>query len=130
MITGQCLCRAIRFSVNEPPFASDHCHCSVCRKVSGAPVMSWLDFKRSALTWHTEPPTEFASSEFVRRGFCNQCGTTLTYRDTRYSDYITLAIGALDEPAKYAPDHHIHCDSQLPWLSLSDALPRYAKGKV
>ncbi|EKP0247645.1 GFA family protein [Aeromonas veronii] len=65
----------------------------------------------------------------MRRGFCAECSSTLTYRSTQYPDYLTSAIASLDNPEAVVPTYHIHTDSQLPWLSIQDEHPRYRKGK-
>ena len=36
MLTGSCLCRAIRYEVNIPITELRQCHCTDCQKVSGA----------------------------------------------------------------------------------------------
>ena len=38
LVTGGCLCGAVRFEVDGPFLRAGHCHCSRCRKHSGAAV--------------------------------------------------------------------------------------------
>ncbi|MFB2864715.1 GFA family protein [Aeromonas sp. MdU4] len=126
---GGCHCGAIRYEVLAVPFAADFCHCRDCQQTTGAPVAAWMDFRVEQVQWLRGTPTEYASSDVIRRGFCATCGSTLSYRSTQYPDYLTLAIASLDNPAAVAPTYHIYTDSQLPWLRLSDEHPRYPKGK-
>ncbi|MFM5679390.1 GFA family protein [Aeromonas veronii] len=126
---GGCHCGAIRYEVLTAPFAADFCHCRDCQRTTGAPVGAWMDFYAEQVQWLCGKPTEYASSDFIRRGFCAECGSTLTYRSTQYPDYLTLAIASLDNPEAVAPTYHIHTDSQLPWLLIQDEHPRYRKGK-
>ncbi|QQX82506.1 GFA family protein [Shewanella sp. KX20019] len=91
---------------------------------------AWMDFNIEEVNWLSGSVTEFQSSECVRRGFCHHCGSALTFRDTRYPDYLTLAIVSLDTPNTVQPSYHIHTDSQLTWLSLSDSCTRYPQSKT
>ena len=43
-ITGGCFCGAIRWEA-DGVFDAGYCHCSVCRRISGAPVYSFVHFK-------------------------------------------------------------------------------------
>lgn len=37
MITGHCECGAVRYSARGPITDFSHCHCSMCRRLHGAP---------------------------------------------------------------------------------------------
>ncbi len=126
---GGCLCGAIRYQLSAAPFAADYCHCRKCQKSCGAPVASWMDFKTTQVSWISGAVTEFASSENARRGFCSTCGSTLSYRDVGHPEYMTLAIASLDNPDAVAPTYHIHTDSQMKWLSITDKCQRYPQGQ-
>lgn len=128
-LAGGCLCGAVRYGCDVLPFDADHCHCRMCQRVTGAVVASWMDFKCQQVVLRSGKITEFASSEFVRRGFCAICGSTLSYRDTRYPDYLTLSIASLDDPDLVKVNYHIHTDSKPKWFEIEDDCPRYAKGK-
>ena len=124
---GGCHCGAIRYEVSAAPFDADYCHCRDCQKITGAPVGAWMDFQKEQVLWLDTEPAEYKSSEHIRRGFCPQCGSTLSYRSARYPDYFTLSIASLDEPDRVKPNYHIHTDSQLNWLSIVDDCARYRK---
>ncbi|HHQ4464733.1 hypothetical protein [Aeromonas veronii] len=49
-----------------------------------------MDFHAEQVQWLCGKPTEYASSDFIRRGFCAECGSTLTYRCTQY---LTTHVG-------------------------------------
>ncbi|MBL4814363.1 MAG: GFA family protein [Shewanella sp.] len=122
---GGCLCGALRYSVSAMPFDSDHCHCRMCQKSTGAVVGSWMDFLVDQVTWLCGKPREYASSDTTRRGFCSTCGTSISFRDTGHPTYYTLSIASLDDPNLVPVKYHIHTDSQLKWLIIEDDLPRY-----
>lgn len=128
-MTGGCHCGAIRYEVLAAPFAADFCHCRDCQRTTGAPVAAWMDFRVEQVHWLRGAPTEYASSETIRRGFCAHCGATISYRSVEYPDYLTLAITSLDHPETVQPTYHIYTDSQQPWLPIADHHPRYPKGR-
>ncbi len=124
-LDGGCLCGAIRYRISGGPFAADHCHCKTCQKSTGAVVASWMDFKTDQIEWSETSPTEFESSEKVRRGFCPTCGTTLSYRNIEHPEFYTLTIASLDLPNLVSPSYHIFTDDQVNWLKIQDDCPRY-----
>lgn len=130
VLQGGCLCGAIRYQVNGMPFDADHCHCNQCRKSAGAVVMSWMDFHHEQVQWLQGQVNEFASSENIRRGFCQRCGCSLTYRHLDYPQYTSLSIASLDQPNLVRPTYHIHTDEQVSWLKIDDSCPRYQAGKT
>src|SRR6185295_11945689 len=78
-LTGGCQCGAVRYAWLEKPAYSSVCYCRMCQKASGQAFMGLTGGKKEHLTWTRGAPAIFRSSNFVERGFCNQCGTQLTY---------------------------------------------------
>ncbi|MCZ6846769.1 MAG: hypothetical protein O7F69_12815 [Alphaproteobacteria bacterium] len=35
-IAGGCLCGAMRYEADEPPFTGTYCHCRMCRRITGS----------------------------------------------------------------------------------------------
>jgi len=126
---GGCHCGAIRYRLSARPFSADYCHCRDCQKITGAPVGAWMDFKADEIAWLGGQPTEYASSENIRRGFCPRCGSTLSYRSLKHPEYLTLAICTLDDPDTVRPTYHIYTDSQVGWMHIGDDCTRYPKGQ-
>lgn len=127
---GGCHCGAIRYDVSAVPFAADFCHCRDCQRTTGSPVGAWMDFKAKEVRWVKGSPTEYASSKNIRRGFCSECGSTLSYRSTEHPEYLTLSIASLDNPNAIEPTYHIYTDSQVKWLSMHDDCKKYPQGQV
>ena len=128
IIEGGCLCGAVRYRAEGAPFDAEYCHCRMCQRFTGAAAANWMDFKREQVEWTAGEPREYTSSETVRRGFCPNCGSALTFRDTRYPQYLTLTIAPLDEPDRVRPTRHLFTDSQLAWFDPADDCPRYRRG--
>ena len=93
-------------------------------------AVCWMDFRVEQLTWTFVKPTEYESSKGVYRGFCAECGSTLSFRDARHPKYITLTIASLDDPNLVEPTHHIYTESQVKWLNIDDDCKRFLQGPV
>jgi hypothetical protein len=50
-LTGSCLCRSVRYTVQGEPQRAFHCHCSRCRKATGTGHASNLFFA-GTLVWN------------------------------------------------------------------------------
>jgi hypothetical protein len=70
---------------------------------------------------------EFNSSRPVRRSFCGQCGTPLTYRRVDRPGEIDITQATLDHAAQPAPVDHIYMDDALPWDRPNDGLPQHPR---
>jgi hypothetical protein len=130
ILEGGCLCGAIRYSISGTPFAAEYCHCSMCRKSAGAPFVNWMDFRKDQITWTNGRPSEYHSSTNAKRGFCPDCGSTLSFRDTEHPEYFTLTIASLDAPNLVEPTYHIYTDDQLTWLKIDDGCERFSRGQI
>ncbi len=124
-LAGGCLCAALRYEVRGEPITVALCHCSMCRRSAGAPLVAWAMFARDALVFVEGKPAIYRSSPGVERGFCGTCGTQLIFRAEFLPDLVDLTVASLDEPQALAPRMHIWDKSRLPWIAVSDALPRH-----
>ena len=128
-IEGGCQCRAIRYRLSAMPFNAGHCHCRMCQKSTGSVVGSWMHFLVVQVTWLAGKPTEYASTETTKRGFCSTCGSSISFHDTGDPKYYTLSIASLDDPNLVPAQYHIHTASQLEWLKIKDDTPRYSASR-
>src|SRR5437868_4033910 len=78
-LTGGCQCGAVRYALLAAPDELCVCHCRMCQKASGGPVMAYARVGKHALRWTRGRPAAFRSSNLVERQFCSVCGTPLTY---------------------------------------------------
>jgi len=123
--TGGCLCRKIRYCATGTPMTPSHCHCELCRKSSGAPLVSWASFRSRDFSFTQGKPARFDSSPIAFRQFCPDCGTQLTFQFLRSPDSIDVTLGSLDHPQTITPADHIWTKRQIPWIKLADGLPRF-----
>lgn len=110
--SGGCQCGAVRFHVEGALGDASVCHCRMCQKAFGAFYAPLVSVRQAKLTWTRGEPKRFQSSNHVRRGFCENCGTPLTYEDP---DGTALAIGAFDDPSGIAPRLQYGTEAKLPY---------------
>jgi hypothetical protein len=118
---GGCQCGRVRYRAEEPRGRASVCYCRMCQKASGAPFMALVRFPASQVTWST-PPDVFASSNLVERGFCGNCGTPLTYRQTGGPN-ISLTINSLDDPESVCPEMRFSATMEVSWCGSLSTLP-------
>jgi hypothetical protein len=124
---GGCLCGAVRYRATTAPVRGVICHCSMCRKHSGAPALAFVHFAVESFTWVRGEPTRYRSSKHAERGFCSKCGSTLTMHEEVLSDRVLVAVGSLDEPQRVRADDHVWTKDHIPWFKVTDQLPRFER---
>jgi hypothetical protein len=124
--TGGCQCGAIRFRVGGALGEASICHCRMCQKATGGVFGAYASVQAADVAWTRGEPARFQSSNKVRRGFCEACGTPLTY-EYAGSRHVGLAIGAFDRPGEIAPVEQLGSSDQLPWFAELAALPVHAE---
>jgi hypothetical protein len=124
--TGKCLCGSVEFEVSGEPMWVAHCHCHSCRRNTGSAVATFVGFRREQLSYIRGSRKIYASSPGVRRGFCADCGTQLTYEADVCEGEVHLYISTLDNPENYIPSRHVFFEEHIPWFDTKDDLPRYA----
>ena len=116
-LTGGCQCGAVRFRAKGASRASI-CHCRMCQKAFGSPFGALVYVE--AVEWTRAEPKRFQSSNVIKRGFCGDCGTPLTYE---FEGGIDLAICAFDNPAALPPLLQLDKKSAIPWCENLASLP-------
>ena len=129
-VTGGCLCGEIRYRVTEPALDTNFCHCRMCQKFSGAPFTTGSTYPTSAVQFTKGEPRYYKSSPFAERGFCANCGSSLTFRPMvppvtpAWTNWILIYTGSLDNPAPNVPTWHLGVESQMPWVDIQQARKR------
>jgi hypothetical protein len=122
--TGGCQCGAVRFAIERLGRPS-MCHCRMCQKAFGG--IGGALVTAHGLTWTRGAPKHFASSNKVRRGFCADCGTPLTFE---YPEGTEVAICAFDNAAAIAPIVQLAHEDRLPWVDSLTELPTRPASEV
>ncbi len=124
VLEGGCLCGAVRYRLIPAGAIVDYCHCEMCRRWSGAPVSAWAQVPTGQFQVTEGTVAGFASSPIATRHFCPICGTPL-YMSDPAGRSIGIMLGTLDKAEALVPTQHGWMSRHLPWLALSDDLPRW-----
>lgn len=125
ILTGRCLCGAIRYRCGPLRYAPTLCHCESCRRASGSHAVGWLTVSAADFVCTSGTPHEFESSRGVYRTFCGRCGTPLTYTSARRPGEIDVTLGSLDQPDRVVPVDHIWMADATVWDRPTDGLPQH-----
>jgi hypothetical protein len=125
MLEGQCFCGFVRYATDGRPYNLTNCHCSICRRLSGAAFVTWFSVPLASFRFLTNEPAAIKTSEHGRRTFCPRCGTPLTFRSERSPQEIDVTTCSLDDPSALPPEDHTQVSSMVPWIRLGDGLPAF-----
>ena len=78
-VSGSCLCGAVRITVKNINNKVGACHCGMCRKWCGGPLMA-VNCGADVIFDGKDNVSVFDSSAWAERGFCSACGSHLYYR--------------------------------------------------
>lgn len=120
--TGGCQCGAVRYRIAAALDDAEICHCRMCQKAHGAPVVAWAVVPAEALRWTRGEPSTFRSSDNAVRGFCDRCGTPLIFRRDG-EDTVDIALATLDHPQDIAPTIQYGVETRMPWFATAHRLP-------
>jgi len=112
------------YRVIGPTLWSGYCHCTSCRRFTGSVVTNWLGIGDGDLEFDGELPAYYRDGG-VTRGFCPECGSSLTYAAERFPGYIQVHLGSLDQPERILPVAHVHHAEKIGWFEIDDDLPRF-----
>lgn len=116
---GGCSCGAVRFEVRGPLGKASICHCRMCQKAYGNFFAPLVSVREAFMVWTKAEPRRFQSSNLVKRGFCDHCGTPLTYEAP---DGLALSIAAFDHPEAIEPVIQYGIESKLGYVDHLGAL--------
>lgn len=137
-IRGGCLCGAVRFVLTPPTDFAAHCHCASCRRSHGAAFVTWTGVPdgRFAFIEGEDRVRWYDSSEWIRWGFCETCGSSMLYTvkaeghpESPTIGRVYVAVGSLVDPLDREPSLHVSYDERVSWFHAHDRLPRY-RGKT
>jgi hypothetical protein len=131
-IKGSCLCGGIEYEVNGTFGSVVNCHCSMCRKATGAAFRTRAAISPGTFRWLVgeELVSKYQSSPEETRTFCRVCGATLATFIGDSPKEVGLSLGTLDDDPGVRPSAHIFVGSKAPWFEITDGLPQFSEGIV
>jgi hypothetical protein len=122
-LTGGCLCGAVRYRLSGAPRQVVHCHCSMCRRAGGAPVVTWATLPARAFAVEKGTLARYVSSAKASRQFCANCGAQITFQFAARPEEIDVTVGTLDDPSALPAQEHVWYADHIGWLTVDPALP-------
>ncbi|MFP6816334.1 MAG: GFA family protein [Pseudomonadales bacterium] len=116
MIEGGCFCGEVRYQLEDGDYRAGHCHCTMCRRTSGAAFVTWLVAPISGFKYTGAEPTLLQSSEHGNRYFCGKCGTPVVCINDTHPDDVDITVGSLDDPEAVNPGFEFYTDTRLSWV--------------
>lgn len=131
-MNGSCLCGGVKFSFAKFDGGIANCHCSMCRKFSGAAYGTFGTVRTEDLNWESgfDLIKIFNSSEKAHRGFCSTCGSSIFYRLSTPDAPFEIAFGLLESEPTESPTANIYCANRPNWPRNIDELPNFEEARV
>tara|TARA_B100000427_G_scaffold220456_1_gene184306 strand:- start:243 stop:602 length:360 start_codon:yes stop_codon:yes gene_type:complete len=114
-VEGGCFCGSIRYKFEANDYPSANCHCSICRRTSGAAFVSWVRVPNGCFEYISDKPKKIDSSSHGARYFCQECGTHVACFLKEDPKNINITICSLDKPQDFKPKAEIYVDDMLSW---------------
>ncbi len=117
-LNGSCLCGAIRVTATGASKHVGACHCGMCRKWGGGPVMA-IDCGTGVSFEGEKHVGIFDSSAWAQRGFCKICGSHLFYRLRESGQYFVPA-GLFGDGEAFIFDHQVFVDERPAYYAFAN----------
>lgn len=125
MLVGGCLCGAVRYRVTASPSVTVNCHCSMCRRQSGAAFLTYFTVDTEAFLIESGELRRHRSSEGAERSHCGTCGSPLTFIFDAAPDRVWVTVGTLDTPAEVKPSQDWYVDDKIEWTVRDGGLEAF-----
>jgi hypothetical protein len=132
-LEGGCDCRAIRYRLLSAPLIVHACHCTQCRRLTGAAfaLNAVIETDRLEILAGEPSPVPVVGAGGRPQAIfrCPACQIALwSHYPGAGTKLAFVRVGTLDEPERLPPDIHIYTSTRLPWLQLPEgmrAVPEY-----
>jgi hypothetical protein len=122
---GGCLCGAVRYAVADEFVYALNCHCSDCRRSTGAAFKPLAGIERRKLSvTQGEAELLMVGEAAGHDARCRRCGSLL-YSVVREGAFVHVAMGTLIDAPSIRPTRHIFVGSKAPWFTITDDLPQH-----
>ena len=125
---ARCLCGVTQFEVQLRNHEVAACHCSMCRRQTGGPLMT-VDIQDIDFI-DPQHLSVFRSSDWGERGFCNACGTLIFWRtkDHTFANINVFSLEQLPEDLNF--NLEIYVDNQPAFYSFNNQTKKMTEAEV
>ena len=124
-LVGSCQCGAVTYEVADEFIYALNCHCSICRRATGAAFKTLAGIERTKLhVTSGEESVLIVGASGWHDERCKLCGSLL-FSVVRDGAFAHVAMGTLVDEPTIRPSGHIFVGSKAPWFTITDDLPQY-----
>ena len=128
MISGGCLCGAVRYESSAEPIMARMCWCRFCQYIAAgnAAVSACFLAARMKISGETRDYESVADSgNRMHRRFCPNCGVHLFSEAEARPHLIFVRVGTLDDPDTVKPAATIWTAKAPRWACIDASLPTF-----
>ena len=129
---ASCLCGAVKCSFEKFDSRIANCHCSMCRKFSGAAFGTFGTVNAENMNWESgfELIKIYDSSQNAQRGFCSTCGSSIFYRLRTPNAPFEIALGLLEAEPSDSVSANIFCAYRPHWPRNIESIPNFDESRT
>jgi hypothetical protein len=126
-IKGSCQCKAVQYEINPTVKLVGNCHCTICRKITGASFSTIVIVAEDDFTvvQGTDQLSTWQVSGLAAKNFCCKCGTPIFNTNKKYPGRRMIFLGSFDDPKFATPTVNVHCENKLPWVDSIEELKSF-----
>jgi len=128
ILTGGCLCGAVRYQVTNQFSQFYLCHCQQCQQLTGSSFAANIFTLVDNIKWLKGSEYisyyEHTSREFSK-AFCSTCGSALPFINKR-GESLIIPAGSLFDKVKNIPQANIFVNEQAHWLDAGLAAKSFS----
>lgn len=124
-LKGGCYCGGVQYRVADAFHYALNCHCSGCRRATGAACKPFAGIEASKLRLTQGRDLLLIYGDAAcHDAHCGRCGSLL-YSLVRDGAFVHVTLGTLADDPAIRPTAHIFVGSKASWHDITDTLPQY-----
>ena len=126
VLTGSCLCGAVKIAIPDYFDFMGYCHCTECKKISGSDyaIVGGIAADKMTITQGNDAIHYYHKSDETDAASCRHCGASLFNYKLKQNRF-NIRLGMLDDVPTQRPMFHIFIGSKSPWVEINDGLPQF-----
>lgn len=117
-LSGGCVCRGVRYSLQAAPLLAFLCHCHDCQKRSGSAFTIPVIVRTADIAVTGEIETErlpTRSGREIDHTLCSRCRCRVLSKSVAAPEFLSLRAGTLDDASWVVPIAQTWVESAIPW---------------
>lgn len=129
-LAGSCQCGSVTYEVVDEFIFAVNCHCSICRRATGAAFKPLAGIERDKLRLTSgEDKVQIFDAGGWHDERCKVCGSFL-FAVVGDGAFAHIAMGTLIDDPTIRPSAHVFVGSKAQWFTITDDLPQYDENIV